>query len=148
MEQKDLPLFQKWLATPHVKKWYHDPEDWIEEITSKEFCWVHHFIAEQEGVPVGFCQYYDYKDSDEQWGNDIATAGTYSIDYLIGEPEYLRHGVGKHIVAALLEQVLRHEDARQIIVQPEPENAASCGLLRACGFTLADVENNIYQKVL
>ncbi len=38
-----------------------------------------------------------------------------------------------------------HSDAKRIVVQPEPENKASCGLLLSCGFAL-DTEKEVYVK--
>ncbi|WP_347256423.1 hypothetical protein [Anaerostipes sp. PC18] len=35
------------------------------------------------------------------------------------------------------------DDAERIVVQPEQENVASCGLLLSCGFDL-NTENDIY----
>ena len=54
MEQADLDIFKKWLYTPHVAKWYHDPLDWISEVEKQngEFNWIHHFIVELEGRPM------------------------------------------------------------------------------------------------
>jgi RimJ/RimL family protein N-acetyltransferase len=40
-----------------------------------------------------------------------------------------------------------HHDAKRIVLQPEPENKASCGLLLSCGFVL-DTEKEIYVKLL
>ena len=53
MELTDLSVFKKWLYTPHVARWYHDPLDWINEIEEQDsaFCWIHHFIVEHEGKP-------------------------------------------------------------------------------------------------
>lgn len=55
MTLADLPLFQKWLAAPHVARWYRDPEDWVAEVAGQdgEYRWIHHFIAEADGRPVG-----------------------------------------------------------------------------------------------
>lgn len=149
MEQTDLPVFKKWLYTPHVARWYHDPLDWIKEVEEQdgEFCWIHHFIVEQEGQPIGFCQYYACQDSDEPWGGYTALGGSYSIDYMIGEPDCLRKGLGKLIVEELTDKIALHPDAKRIVVQPEPENKASCGLLLSCGFSL-DTEKEIYVKRL
>jgi L-amino acid N-acyltransferase YncA len=57
----------------------------------------------------------------------------FSLDYLIGEVEYLHRGFGKAILLKLLEK-LRETTAKTIIVQPEKENTASCRLLESCGF--------------
>ncbi len=73
--------------------------------------------------------------------------GSYSIDYMIGESNYLRNGFGKMIVAELTNRIALHSDAKRIVVQPESENKASCGLLLSCGFVL-DMEKEIYVKLL
>ena len=134
MNMDDLILFKKWLFTPHVAKWYHDPLDWIDEIEKQdnEFNWIYHFIVEYEGTPIGFCQYYACKDSDELWEGYTALGGSYSIDYMIGEIDYLGKGFGRQIVSELIEKVKLHNDAMRIVVQPEPENKASCYLVTLC----------------
>lgn len=149
MNMDDLILFKKWLFTPHVAKWYHDPLDWIDEIEKQdnEFNWIYHFIVEYEGTPIGFCQYYACKDSDELWEGYTALGGSYSIDYMIGEIDYLGKGFGRQIVSELIEKVKLHNDAMRIVVQPEPENKASCGVLLSCDFVF-DTEKEIYVKQL
>ncbi len=145
MQLSDLPLFQKWLALPHVTTWYHDPADWISEVEQQDgaFAFVRHFIADSSGKPIGFCQYYPYRLSGEDWHGSIPLEGTYSIDYLIGETALLGKGYGKGIILALLEQIKKQPDACRVIVQPEPENQASCGVLLSCGFCY-DEMNGLY----
>lgn len=145
MQQSDLPLFREWLILPHVAAWYHEPEDWIAEIEQQDgvFAFVHHFIAQSDGIAVGFCQYYPYWLGGEDWHGDIPLSGTYSIDYMIGDVTYLGKGFGKRIIFALLEQIRNEPDAVRVIVQPEPDNKASCGVLRSCGFRF-DESNHIF----
>ena len=145
MQQEHLPLFRAWLNNPHVAKWYHDPQDWIAEIEQQDdaFSFVHHFIALAEGDAFGFCQYYPYWMSGEDWHGAIPQKGTFSIDYMIGEPAFLGRGFGKRIILALLEKISQEPDAKRVIVQPEPENHASCGVLSACGF-LFDEANQLH----
>lgn len=142
---EDIALFEKWLYTPHVSKWYHDPLDWIDEIKKRndEFSFLYHFIVELEGRPIGFCQYYEYCHSKEEWHGNTEINGTYSIDYLIGETEYLKKGYGSAIIKALIEKIKLHNNAKRIIVQPEQENKASCNTLLSCGF-FYDAKNEIY----
>ena len=60
--------------------------------------------------------------------------GTYSIDYLIGDTEYLGKGFGKNIIQLLIKEIKLHNNAKRIIVQPEQENKAFCNTLLSCGF--------------
>ncbi len=145
LEDTDVPLFKKWLYVPHVAIWYHDPLDWIEEVEKRknEYIWLHHFIAELDGKQIGFCQYYEYYNSGENWHGNSEIKGTYSIDYMIGEIDYLRKGFGKEIIMQLIERIKAHNNAKRIIVQPETDNKASCNTLLSCGF-LFDEENEIF----
>lgn len=137
MTASDLPLFREWLHAPHVAPWFADALDWLAEVEDRsgDFSWIHHFIAEDDGVPIGFCQYYAVPDSGEVYEGYEDPAGIYSIDYLVGDAKRLRKGFGKQIVHALIERILLHADAKRIILRPEAENAASRALLASCGFT-------------
>lgn len=142
---KDIKLFEKWLYMPHIAKWYHNPLNWIDEAKKRntEFSFLHHFIAELDGKPIGFCQYYEYHHSGEDWHGNTDINNTYSIDYLIGDTEYLGKGYGTAIVKALIEKIKLHHNPNRIIVQPEQENKASCNTLLSCGFSF-DTNNEIY----
>lgn len=145
MQQSDLPLFRGWLTLAHVAAWYLEPQDWIMEIEQQDgaFSFVRHFIAMDGEVPFGFCQYYPYWMGGEDWHGTIPVEGTYSIDYLIGEVGYLGKGYGRQMILALLELNRKEPDAKRVIVQPEPENSASCGVLDSCGFAY-DESNKLY----
>lgn len=133
----DLELYQKWLYKEHVAKWYHEPLDWICEVQLRntEYKWINHYIVEYDNQSIGFCQYYEYVNSGECWHGDTEMEGTYSIDYLIGEEDYLGKGLGKQIIKRLIDEIKNHSNAKRIIVQPEEENHASCGVLKSCDFT-------------
>lgn len=149
MQHTDLPLFREWLFLPHVAAWYHEPADWIAEVEQQdgEFAFVRHFIAQSEGHDFGFGQYYPYWLGGEDWHGSIPLEDTYSIDYLIGDTGFLGKGYGRQIILALLDNIRTEPDAKRVIVQPEPENAASCGVLRACGFVF-DEENGVFLQNL
>lgn len=149
MVAADLELFKKWLHTSHIAKWYHDPLAWITEIEQQceTFHWIHHYMVEHDNRPIGFCQYYACADSDEPWAGYTAMGGSYSIDYMIGETDCVGKGFGKKIVLVLIEKIKMHSDAKRIVVQPEMENQASCGVLLSCGFVY-DTEKDIYLLML
>ena len=134
----DTALMERWLYADHVKPWYEHPGDWLREIADRraEFRFITHLIAEFEGVPEGFCQYYDcYAARElEDWGMEIPAPGeVFSMDYLIGGAAYLRRGFGRAMVAQMLDR-LRALGAKRVIVRPEEANAASRQLLEGCGF--------------
>jgi GNAT superfamily N-acetyltransferase len=134
----DMTLMERWLYTGHVKPWYDQPLDWLKELRERngEFNFITHLIAELDGKPIGFCQYYDCYNSREyeDWGIDIPIKGEiFSIDYMIGEPEHLRKGYAKAMIAEMIE-MLRRLKAKIIIVLPNRENTASNCTLESSGF--------------
>jgi len=137
----DLPLLDQWLHKEHIKKWFEVPDictidDWLHEVKNRdgEFAWINYFTALWEACPVGFCLYYQCIDAKEDWYGDTPLEGTYSIDYLIGEEDYLGKGIGKEIIAKLVTMIFAHDNAKRIIVQPDKRNKASCNVLLANGF--------------
>jgi predicted N-acetyltransferase YhbS len=133
----DLSLLEKWLRMPHVAQWYAHPDDWLQEIRGRrgEFSFIKHFIAEVDGVALGFCQYYDcyFGQQHEDWYTADNPGVLFSIDYLIGEPKYLRKGYGREMVR-LLGEMLADLGAKRVVIQPDKENTASRKVLEANGY--------------
>lgn len=135
----DIPRITQWLNKPHIKRWYEPIDEWLDEIRGRRdtFSWLRHFIVEDAGVPIGFCQYYDCFDSVglEDWnGRAFPNRGeVFSIDYLIGEKAYLGRGYGKALVRLLTATVFAL-GAQEIIVDPDRENAKSNGVLKSGGY--------------
>ena len=141
----DLPQFTQWLYEPHVAPWYMPAEDWLYEVEKRKvaFSFLSHFIILADGVPIGFCQHYPYWRGGESWHGDLPLAGTYSIDYLIGELAYLRKGYGAEAIRLLVRDALRQPDAARVIVQPDELNAASRRAVLAAGFAF-DAQNGLF----
>ncbi|MDR0930041.1 MAG: acetyltransferase [Oscillospiraceae bacterium] len=135
----DIALMETWLNQPRIKRWYDPIEEWLEEIRERQgkFAWLHDFIYMDGEAPVGFGRYYDCYDSVglEDWpGRRFETPGeVYSIDYLIGDETYLGKGYGAELVRLLTEAAFQC-GAREIIVDPDSDNAPSNGALRANGY--------------
>ncbi len=147
----DVPMVAAWLNTDHVRKWYEIPtlgvtiDDWLHEIRTRdgEFHWLSHFIALWHGEPIGLCQYYKCEDSDEDFG-ELPLPGSYGIDYLIGEETRLRKGLGKRMIAVLVEKVFSLPNARRVTASIDKRNTASEKALLSCGFTLFDADHSRY----
>jgi RimJ/RimL family protein N-acetyltransferase len=136
LRDSDIPMLENWLSKDYIKKWYHEPEEWLAEVRDRfgKFAFIKHNLVLCDKVPIGFCQYYTCVDAAEDWYGDLPLDGTYSIDYLIGEEAFLGKGLGKAIIELLINEVFSTTDAQRIIVQPELENTPSCKTLLASGF--------------
>jgi RimJ/RimL family protein N-acetyltransferase len=136
VEDGDLPLLEVWLRKERILKWFHDTEDWLSEVRQRDgaFGWIRYFIVTAGARPVGFCLWYDCFDAQEDWYSVARLGEMFSLDYLIGEDDFLGKGHGKAIVAAMVERIRRHCQTAEIVVQPELENKLSCGVLLANGF--------------
>ncbi|MCR3922859.1 MAG: GNAT family N-acetyltransferase [Firmicutes bacterium] len=122
----DVAFMERWLKTDHVKPWYEHPEDWLHEINNRhgKFFFITHLIAEFEGTPIGFCQFYDMFYSQEDWLHSNTPGVMFSIDYLIGEPEHLHKGLGQKMIAQML-NIMRGKGIKTVVVKPDGDNAKS-----------------------
>lgn len=145
-EDSDVELMRKWLEESHISKWFEHPGSWIKEIELRaaEYSFIHHFIMEQDSHPFGFCQYYKYAEGGEEWQGTVPIDGTYSIDYLIGDTDFLSRGYGAETVKLLTERIAVDTDARRVIVQPEPYNLRSRNTLLSAGYVY-DSRNDLYR---
>lgn len=144
-QDSDLEYMKDWLYQDYVAKWYEHPLSWMNEIAHRKdvYSWIHHFIVVYQGLPIGFCQYYEYRQSGEDWHGNVELEGTYSIDYLLGDRNYLGKGYGTDMVYLLINEISKQDRAIRIIVKPEEENKASCNTLLSAGFTY-ETENDLY----
>jgi predicted N-acetyltransferase YhbS len=138
----DIALMERWLYAPHAAKWFEHPDDWLNEIRGRRdrFSFMHYFIAEYEGVPIGFCDYYDTHASQgyeeewsAQWRVNERKGEVYGIDYLIGEKDYLRRGFGRDMILRLLDKI-RQAGAKIVLAGIDRDNKASRRALEAAGF--------------
>ena len=80
---------------------------------------------------------------DEDFGS-LPIAGSYGIDYLIGEEACLGKGLGKEMITSLVDVVFSLPDAQRVTADIEKANKASERTLLSCGFTLFDTECSRY----
>jgi len=142
----DISTIETWLNKEYIKKWYGDPNEWLDEIRnlSGAFDWLNHFIAEHEGTPIGFCQYYDCSKTPKGYEWDNEPPGTFGIDYMIGEEQFLKKGLGSAMIQLLIDLIKSNENVKQIFADPVKENKASIKLLEKNGFAL-DEPTGLYK---
>jgi RimJ/RimL family protein N-acetyltransferase len=145
----DINIMKEWLYKDYIHKWYKEPEEWLLEIQKRngEYSFIHHYIVLSNNIHIGFCQFYSCADVYEEEYKSFPREGTYSIDYLIGDKEYLGKGIGRLIVKKLIEKIHAIPGARLIVVQPELENAASCNTLRANDFVFNEEKQVFYKSI-
>lgn len=151
LETEDMLVVKGWLEKEHVKKWFGDASEWMYEIEHRkdEFNFIKHFIVEEDGVSVGFCQYYDWKKAFEEEAED-EPEGSYGIDYMIGDELYLGKGLGIELVRLICDKVIEDQvDAVQLIADPTIEeervNRTSIKVLEKNGFKY-DEATSLYRK--
>jgi aminoglycoside 6'-N-acetyltransferase len=144
MTRDDFPLMSAWLREPLVATWWHDdpsPEA-LERQYGRDVDGLGHTrlrIAELEGEPVGFIQWYAFADEPE-YVADLApairvAARAYSMDYLVGSPEHRGRGVGASMIRAACTAAWA-EGASELVVPVHAENVGSQRVLERAGFAL------------
>ena len=153
LNEKDVDTVRNWLAQEYIVKWFGNASDWLEEIAGRngKYRFIRHFIAEDGNSPIGFCQYYDWREAFGKEGQGEPD-GTFGIDYLVGEPSMLGKGRGSAIISLICKRVRADEpDVFQIvadpIVEPARKNIPSIRALEANGF-IYDAKHRIYRKLI
>ena len=132
----DFPLLLNWLSRPHVKKWWDDGEDTLENVAlhygqppaPAEDEQVERFILMRtpdgggEAQPIGYFQWYLLPD------------GTAGIDQFIGEGHLLNRGIGTQAIAQFLELLIERHNPPRIIIDPDPRNRRAIRCYEKVGF--------------
>ncbi|MNI38595.1 Aminoglycoside N(6')-acetyltransferase type 1 [compost metagenome] len=149
MSSHDILLVEEWLNKAHVKKWFGDPQEWLNEIhnCNGQYSWIIHHIVEYNQVPIGFCQYYDVSKTGGGYSWDNEPPGTYGIDYLIGDESLLGKGIGNRIIKELTRWVIENEKSLQLIADPIEENIASIRVLVNNGYKF-DKVTGLYKLIV
>ncbi len=150
LAKADFPLFAQWLSRPHVQRWWREPAT-VEHVakdygacTDGDFT-TRVYVVQDGSKPIGIIQVFrlsDYPDEDQYY----PFRGAVSIDYLIGEEEYVGRGVGTRVIREFIDTVVRklYPDATGVATGAEVENVASLGALRKAGFEPGDVITGEY----
>src|SRR3712207_1169319 len=109
----DFPLLARWLAEPHVHRWwFHDvgldavERDFGPVARGEEP--AEDLLALLDGRPVGLvqrCRWQDYPDYLEELragsaGRIDVPRVALSVDYLLGPPDLVGRGLGPRVIAA------------------------------------------------
>lgn len=145
MELADLTLVERWLGEPHVARWFlagSSLEAELADIRSSVAGTqpVHMYVVCDDGVPVGWCQWYRCH-VDPAWAADIgAEPGDCGIDYAIGDQARVGSGVGTEMIAALVALVRKALPGCGIVADPDAGNTASRRVLEKNRFELVGIK--------
>jgi aminoglycoside 6'-N-acetyltransferase len=143
IRRKDFPRLAKWLAEPHVAKWWGDPSTELasieEAMTSAE---TRPMIVELDGEPIGYLQSYD-PHLEEGHPYQDQPKGTLGIDISIGIPELTGKGHGSAIIRQFSAELFAR-GATRIVIDPDPENVQAIRAYEKAGFRYIDTRTSIY----
>ncbi|MDB5553056.1 MAG: family acetyltransferase [Rhizobium sp.] len=135
------PLLGAWLAAPHMRQWWGDPEEELgfilDMVEGRDT--TRPFVIALDGVAVGYIQYWFIgHHQNEQWTKDHPwlkelPPETIGIDLSIGDPLKLSQGIGSAALAAFV-AMLRELGHESIIIDPDPANVRAVRAYEKAGF--------------
>ena len=144
----DFPLLARWLAEPHVHRWWH--HDLGIEAVERDFGPVargeepaEDLLASVDGRPVGLvqrCRWEDYPEDLEELvaglaGRADVPGHALTVDYLIGPPEAVGRGLGPSVIRVACAGAWQtYSDATAIVVPVAAGNRRSWRALEKAGF--------------
>ena len=130
--QRDLPLLERWLRSPHVVQWWGTPDPHSTALGQRSV--DTHALITAEGRPVGYlCWQRPSREELEAADLTDLPEDLVDIDILIGEPEYLGCGVGPKALVLLLAR-LRSEGVGFAGVGTSSSNHAALRAYEKAGF--------------
>ncbi len=137
LELADGPLLTRWLAEPHVRRFYQKQPITLAEVEDEYGATIRgeepslSHIAACDGAPFGYIQCYAnmaYPEYAETIGVDHGV----SVDLYIGDPAFVGRGFGRAMLAAYLARIAfpayPAEDLAYIAHEPDNLAALACSL--------------------
>ena len=132
MSADDLPTIKRWLETPHVSAWWHDPAEQFELVSGDlDHPDMAQFIVAADGREFAYLQCYNLSAWNTGFGPQ--PEGTRGLDQFIGEAVMLGCGHGSAFVRAFAEQLLATGTPR-LVIDPDPANAQAIRSYEKAGF--------------
>lgn len=145
LAKADFQQFADWLAMPHVQKWW--PEPATVEHVAKDYgpctdgdLTDRVFVVQDADKPIGIIQTFMLS-SYPEYKHLFPLKGAASIDYFIGELDYIGRGVGSQMIKQFIdtEVKLLYPDATGVTTSAELDNLASLGAIAKVGFTPGEI---------
>jgi aminoglycoside 6'-N-acetyltransferase len=132
MSASDLPTIKRWLETPHVREWWHDPAEQFELVSGDlDHPDMAQFIVAADGQEFAYLQCYNLTAWDTALGPQ--PEGTRGLDQFIGKADMLDRGHGSAFVRAFADRLLATGTPR-VVTDPDPANVRAIGAYEKAGF--------------
>src|SRR5258708_527320 len=132
MASTDLALIRRWLETPHVSQWWHDPAEQFELVSGDlDHPDMAQYVVASDGRPFAYLQCYNLSD----WNTGLGPQphGTRGLDQFIGEADMLDRGHGSAFIRSFTERLLADGTPR-VVIDPHPSNARAIRAYAKAGF--------------
>jgi len=138
---EDLPVLADWMARPHWREWWGDPEtelDYIRDMIEGRDT-TEPFIFQIDGSDAGYIQVWHVKD---QQGPDVVADYPWvvllpqeavGVDLSIADGAELSRGHGTKVLQAFVARLRRH-GYKRILIDPDPANQRAVKAYRKAGF--------------
>ena len=128
----DLPLVRHWLAAPHVREWWGDPDEQFGLVSGDlSEPAMDQFIVSADERPFGYLQCYRLTDWNICFGPQPDE--TRGIDQMIGEPDMIERGHGSAFIRQFIEALLERGTPR-VVTDPDPANTRAIRAYEKAGF--------------
>jgi aminoglycoside 6'-N-acetyltransferase len=135
MSRADLPLIERWLVAPEVMRWWGEPDEQYELVSSDlDHPDMDQFIVRHDGRPFAYIQCYRLSTWNQGFGDQ--PPGTRGIDQFIGEPEMIGRGHGSKFIRQFVEEMLQKGTPR-VVTDPDPTNGRAIRAYEKAGFVRA-----------
>ncbi len=133
----DLAILQFWDQQPHVIA--SDPnDDWLWEVElGVHYDWRRQFIAERNGLPIGYVEIIDPHFEKEQYWGTIGL-GFRAIDIWIGEENNLNQGFGTEIMKQAIQLCFADQSVHTVLIDPLSANTKAHRFYQRFGFKPID----------
>lgn len=136
----DYPLLERWMAMPHWRQWWGDPEvelGYIRAMVEGRDN-AKPFVFYVDGEPLGYIQYWSASDAlrdgheDAPWLSDLPPDAI-GVDLSIGAETELSKGIGSTVLTAFLRKLVR-AGHRHIVIDPDETNHRAIRAYDKAGF--------------
>lgn len=139
--EADLPMLAEWMARPHWREWWGDPETEVgsirEMVEGRDT--TRPFIFQVDGVDKGYVQvWYVEGQQGSEFAEDypwleLLPAEAVGVDLSLAQGEDLSKGIGTEVLRAFVRK-LRQEGHERIVIDPHPDNGRAVRSYRKAGF--------------